>query len=99
MRLQFRSDRAAFPAAAYRLDRRGVQGIAYRVAGWEVEPDADTEWTGELVRTGNVVVYMVGDDRLEAVDPDELVAIDRADYCGECGQVGCSHDGMDRGAL
>ena len=99
MRLQFESDRDTFSSGAYRLDRRGVQDIAYRVAGWEMEPDADTEWTGELVRTGLVVVYMVGDDRLEAVDLDELVDIDRADYCGECGQVGCAHDGMDRGAL
>jgi len=30
---------------------------------------------------------------------DALLDIDRADYCGERAQDGCSHDGMDRGAL
>lgn len=27
---------------------RGYRGIACVVLGWHVEPDEDTEWTGEL---------------------------------------------------
>jgi hypothetical protein len=29
-------------------------------------------------------------------EPDDVVPLEREDYCGECGQVGCSHDGLDR---
>ena len=77
---------------------KGWKGIAWAVCGWEVEPDEDTEWTGYGVRTGRLVCRMVGDDRDYAIEPRELVAIAREDYCGECGQIGCSHDGMERGA-
>ena len=38
---------------------------------------------------------MVGDDRHFTFDPDELTPIKRRDYCGECGQIGCTHDGHD----
>ena len=51
----------------------------------------------ELVdRTDQVVAVMVGDDRQEVVDVADLVPLARADYCGECGQVGCQHDGYPR---
>lgn len=43
-----------------------------------------------------VVAHMIGDDRDFTFDIDELTAIDREDYCGECGQIGCAHDGYDR---
>jgi hypothetical protein len=39
---------------------------------------------------------MVGDDREHIVDVDDLTEIAREDYCGVCGQIGCSHDGLDR---
>lgn len=75
---------------------RGYRGIAWHVYGWETMPDEDTEWTGQEVRTGRVVCVMVGDDRRFAHDPDDLAALDREAYCGECGQIGCTHDGLDR---
>lgn len=75
---------------------KGYRGIAFRILGWETEPDADTEWSGYEVRTGNLVARMVGDDRHHSVDPDDVVPLAREDYCGECGQVGCTHDGYDR---
>jgi hypothetical protein len=71
-------------------------GIAWRVFGWEVEYTEDTEWDGIMLRTGRLVCVMVGDDRPYLYDPDELTPLDRVDYCGECGQVGCGHDGLDR---
>ncbi len=51
---------------------------------------------GEEVRTGMVVVTMIGDDRTHVVDVDDLTPLERKDYCGECGQIGCQCDGYDR---
>lgn len=78
---------------------RGYRGIAWRALGWEVEPDEDTEWTGLYNRTGKVVCVMIGDDSKFAFDRDELTEVKREDYCGECGQIGCAHDGLDRGEI
>lgn len=61
----------------------GYKGIACRVV--EDKPSSST-----------VTIIMVGDDRRQKVDRDEVTPIDREDYCGECGQVGCSHDGLER---
>lgn len=87
-------DDTTFSADAYTV--RGYRGIAFYVIGWEVEPTEDTEWDGLEARTGRVVVVMVGDDRREAVDLEDLEALPRRDYCGVCGQIGCAHDGLDR---
>lgn len=93
-RLHYESDDAAFPADAYRVS--GYDGIAWHVLGWETEPDEDTEWSGIEERTGRVVAMMVGDDRKFSFDPDEVTPLEREEYCGVCGQIGCSHDGYDR---
>ena len=95
MHHNYETDDAAFPADAYLVNGWG-EGIAFRVYGWQTEPDADTEWTGYEVRTGNVIVVMVGDDQQFVVDPEDVTPLAREDYCGECGQVGCCHDGLDR---
>ena len=88
-------DAPEYDADAYTVAGWGA-GIAWSVYGWETEPDEDTEWSGYEVRTGNLVVCMIGDDRLFAVDPDDVTAIDEDAYCHECGQVGCCHDGRVR---
>lgn len=74
----------------------GWPAVAVRILGWETEPDADTEWTGIEERTGKVVAVIVGDDKKHSVDPDDLIELKRKDYCGECGQIGCQHDRLDR---
>ncbi len=51
---------------------------------------------GEEVRTGRVVVTMIGDDARHVVDPEDLMPLERSAYCGECGQIGCTCDGYDR---
>ena len=84
----------AFPADAYRV--RQYPGIAFYVRGWHTEPDQDTEWTGMEEKTGKIATTMIGDDRIFLIDPDDLEELPRADYCSECGQIGCSHDGLDR---
>lgn len=93
--MNYERDDKAFPAEAYTISGWG-EGIAWRVRGWETQPDEDTEWSGMEERTGNVVATMVGDDRHFSIDPDDLTAIDDDDFCHECGQVGCCHDGRDR---
>lgn len=80
-----------FDGRRYKESRHG--GVAWRVLGWETEPDEDTEWSGYEVRTGNVVCHMIGDDRLFSFDIEDLEEINRDDYCGVCGQIGCCHDG------
>ena len=86
-RITYESDDKAFPASAYTVD--GYNGIAWRVCGWQVQPDEDTEWSGIMERTGAVVCIMVGDDRKWTFDPSEVHAIEESKYCHECGQIGC----------
>jgi hypothetical protein len=90
----FEQDDTTWPADAYRAKR--YDGIAWRVLGWETEPDADTEWTGIEERTGNVVAHMVGDDRRFTFEPEDLSPLADLEYCATCGQIGCAHDGRDR---
>lgn len=94
-RPHYESDDATFPAEAYRVTGWG-SGIAFYVLGWETEPDEDTEWSGYEQRTGRVVVTMIGDDARHVVNVDDLTPLEREDYCGSCGQIGCTHDGLDR---
>lgn len=93
-RVHFEEDNVTFPADAYRV--KGFSGAACYVRGWEVEPDDDTEWTGIEERTGRIVITMVGDDHRYVVDEEDITPLDRGRYCGECGQIGCAHDGYDR---
>ena len=94
MRSNYEVDEKQFCADGYCVD--GWQGIAWYVRGWQTEPDQDTEWSGYEVRTGRVVCTMIGDDRQFLFDPDEVHPLEREAYCGECGQIGCGHDGLDR---
>lgn len=50
----------------------------------------------EYERTGALVVVMVGDDKRHIVDESDLTELTELDYCHECGQMGCTHDGLDR---
>ena len=70
---------------------RGFEGFALCVLGWETEPDEDTEWSGYENRTGKVAVVMIGDDRIHAVDPEDLKPLSEDGFCRECGQTGCFH--------
>jgi hypothetical protein len=54
---------------------------------WDVEEYEDTD---------RAVVVMVGDDHKHIVDTDELEPIPEESYCHVCGQMGCTHDGLDR---
>ena len=94
MRYTYETDEPDLYPNAVRLT--GDTGAAWYVLGWKTEPDEDTDWTGYEVRTGQLVAVMVGDDQHWLVDPDDVLPLDRADYCGECGQIGCGHDGLDR---
>ena len=93
-RPHYEEDTEAFPAEAYTA--QGWKGVAWYVYGWETEPTEDTEWDGYEQRTGQVVAVMIGDDRRFTFDPSELAPLDREEYCGVCGQIGCGHDGLDR---
>lgn len=53
----------------------------------DAEPYPDREW---------VRAVMVGDDREHEIHVDDLRKIDREAFCGECGQIGCGHDGLER---
>jgi hypothetical protein len=94
MRHNYETDDQTFPADAYAVE--GWSGIAWRVLGWETEPDEDTEWSGCENRTGKIVCRMVGDDRDFVFEPEEVSPLNEEDYCGGCGQVGCTADGRAR---
>lgn len=53
----YESDATAFPAEAYRL-KGDRYAVAWRLLGWHVEPDDDTEWDGLEKRTGQVYDWM-----------------------------------------
>ena len=76
---------------------RGYAGIAWRVHGLELETfetdDGDPDWR----ETGRLVCVMVGDDSRFAFDPEDVTALDEDAFCHVCGQVGCTHDGRERG--
>ena len=95
MRYNCEADNATFSADAYRLDG-DKYAIAWYVRGWQTEPDEDTHWSGIENRTGRIVCTMVGDDAHHLYDPEDMIPLEREEYCGECGQMGCGHDGLDR---
>lgn len=81
----------------------GWKGVAYYIVGPEMENElfedeetGEQYWTGDKVETGRWRVCMVGDDRVEVHDPDDLTPINEDAFCHECGQIGCTHDGRDR---
>lgn len=76
-------DADEFDAPAYSV--QGWKGVAFHVLGWE------TDGSDEANPTGDVVVCMVGDDRLRVVSKADLAALASDQYCGSCGQVGCTH--------
>ena len=80
------------------VEIRGHSGVAWAVLGWQTEPDADTEWTGIENRTGYLVCRMIGDDAHWLFEPSDVRPLAREAYCGECGQIGCAHDGYPREA-
>ena len=92
--MEYESNDDAFPAEGYAVNE--YAGVAWYARGWEVEPDDDTEWSGIKHRTGRVVMTMIGDDRYFAFDLSDIVPLNREEYCGNCGQLGCTHDGLDR---
>ncbi len=94
-RPNYEVDDKAFPAEAYTVD--GYSGVAWRVYGWELESRMNDEFDDvEEVRTGRVVCVMVGDDRRFTFEPEDLTPLNEEDYCGSCGQIGCTHDGRAR---
>ena len=58
----------------------------YRVNDWPAVAVYVTDQYSD-----RAIVIMVGDDTEHDVDVSELVPIGEGDYCGECGQIGCSH--------
>lgn len=82
----------------------GYRGVAFYLLGYVEEDEHDpetgenvTEWTGiKLVDRDRVRAVMVGDDRVHEVEVADLTELGEFDYCAECGQVGCTHDGRGR---
>lgn len=93
-RTNYERDDSTFSAEAYSVEQ--YPGVAFAVYGWETQPGPDTEWDGIEKRTGNVLCVMIGDDRKFAFDPSEVHPLNEDDFCHECGQVGCTHDGRER---
>ena len=74
-------------------------GIAWHFSGPELEDEWDeetgenvTEWTGEQIPTGKVLMVMVGDDRRFTIDPEDVTELADGTFCYGCGQIGCGHD-------
>lgn len=64
--------------------------------GNEIEyDDGDGEWINDEY-SDRVYVIMIGDDKQHLVECNDLIPLDELDYCAECGQIGCGHDGRDR---
>ena len=72
----------------------------FEEGGTDDNPTYYTEHGGEWVDDtdcGNVYVRMIGDDHRHTVHLADCTEIGELDYCSECGQLGCTHDGRDRG--
>ena len=97
-------------SANYRI--AGYGGIAwylrsyakqYTEESWEyIEGDPDDQGSymynepEEIEDRSRVIAVMVGDDREFEVDIEDITLLPREDFCGQCGQIGCTHDGYDR---
>lgn len=86
----YEPDDNTFSADAYNVPHLKLK-VAWRVLGWELEPDEDTEWTGIYQRSGQVLAIMVGDDSVHRFEPDDMQPISIEQFCSECGQIGCKH--------
>ena len=77
---------------------KGWNGVAFRILGPASllchDEDGNEYFDDD---PDQVRVCMVGDDRVEVVDKDDCTELAEEDYCHECGQIGCTHDGLDRG--
>lgn len=69
-----------------------LKGKTVRVDGWPAIACYVVADDGE----NEAVVVMVGDDQQHRVDRDDCTEIGDLDYCADCGQIGCGHDGRDR---
>jgi len=58
--------------------------------GEHEEDTGEGEWVEQDEACGRVLVVMVGDDRTHEVDLEDLAPLAEGEYCGSCGQVGCS---------
>jgi len=77
---------------------KGWSGVAFRILGPEMTEVEDELGYPDLEPSQDRVrVRMVGDDKVHIVDKDDCTEIPEEDYCHECGQIGCTHDGLDRG--
>ncbi len=86
-------------------------GVAFYVRGWPQRWEADeylvTDDGGEEVYVESsdgewvddvgemVEMVMVGDDRGHLIDLNDISVLDDDEYCSECGQIGCTHDGRN----
>jgi len=70
----------------------GFEGVAFRVVGPETAYD---DATGDPYETGMVYVVALGDDYRRLVDGESIHEIADEDFCHQCGQIGCQHDGRD----
>jgi len=67
-------------------------GVAFRLVGF---PTVDDGSGGEDIDDSMALVVAVGDNYLRTVDVADLTALDDGDWCGQCGQLGCGHDGRE----
>ncbi len=88
---------------------RGHRGVAFYALGHPVHEGQ--EWVEDLERrdgcwvdtdavdAAQLVVVMVGDDEPHLIDVEEATVLAREAFCSSCGQVGCTHDGLERLAV
>lgn len=84
-----------------RCNGGGVTTVRHTAECDALELPVDVFYSDEPAyeRTGNVVAIMVGDDTPHVLDIEDCTELGELDYCHVCGQIGCSHDGLDRSEL
>ncbi len=89
------------------LKVKGWAGVAFWTAGHPIADacgECDSCQAGEpeicdngrQPDAGRLIVVMVGDDTPHEIDADDAEPVAREGFCGECGQLGCGHDGLSR---
>ena len=66
-------------------------GMYVTVAAWK-----GIAFYVQQVRKGLARVVMVGDDRVYEFPVQSCTRLPRSEFCGVCGQVGCTCDGLER---
>jgi hypothetical protein len=92
-----------YGGVAFRFDGHPIVHAEEEWSLWCEEDHEHSDYCYDLIVDeegsedySRALCHMIGDDHKFNVPIDDLTPLAREAYCGECGQIGCTHDGLER---